>query len=42
LQTNFKNPQQKKFYFIKRAIMRANIVIAIFAILYFTKEFMGL
>tara|TARA_B110001454_G_scaffold7631_1_gene7307 strand:+ start:6594 stop:6722 length:129 start_codon:yes stop_codon:yes gene_type:complete len=41
LQNNFKNPQQKKFYFIKRAIMMGNILIVLFGILYFGKEFLG-
>jgi len=41
LQSNFKNSQQKKFYYIKRAIMTGNLVIAVFAILYFAKEFLG-
>jgi len=41
LQIDFKNPQQKKFYYIKRAIMMGNIFIAIAAMLYFSKEFLG-
>jgi len=41
LQNNFKNPQQKKFYFIKRAIMMGNIIIAISVILYLSKELLG-
>jgi len=41
LQNNFKNPQQKKFYFIKRAIMMGNIIITISVILYLSKELLG-
>jgi len=38
LQIDFKNSQQKKFYYIKRAMMMGNIFIAIAVILYLSKE----
>jgi len=41
LQIDFKNSQQKKFYYIKRAIMMGNVFIAIAFMLYFSKEFLG-
>ena len=40
-QIDFKNSQQKKFYYIKRAIMMGNIFIAMAVILYLSKEFLG-
>jgi len=39
LQIDFKNSQQKKFYYIKRAIMMGNIFIAFAVILYLSKSF---
>ena len=36
-----KNSQQKKFYYIKRAMMMGNIFIAVAVILYLSKEFLG-
>jgi len=41
LQIDFKNSQQKKIYYIKRAMMMGNIFIAIAVILYLSKEFLG-
>jgi len=41
LQIDFKNSQQKKFYYIKRAVMMGNIFIAIAVILYLSKELLG-
>jgi len=41
LQINFKNSQQKKIYYIKRAMMMGNIFIAVAVILYLSKEFLG-
>ncbi|GFN40272.1 MAG: hypothetical protein YK1309IOTA_1510005 [Marine Group I thaumarchaeote] len=42
LQDNFANPQHKKFYFIRRAFKIGNIVIAIAAILFLAKYFLGI
>jgi len=41
LQIDFKNSQQKKFYYIKRAIMMGNVFVAIAVIIYLSKEFLG-
>jgi len=41
LQIDFKNSQQKKFYYIKRAMMIGNVVFAIAVMLYFGKDLLG-
>jgi len=41
LQIDFKNSQQKKFYYIKRAMMMGNVFIAVAGIIYLSKEFLG-
>ena len=41
MQIDFKNSQQKKFYYIKRAIMMGNVFVAIAVIIYLSKEFLG-
>jgi len=41
MQIDFKNSQQKKFYYIKRVMMMGNSFIAIAVIFYLSKEFLG-